>query len=128
MPMRGRVGRGENVKSAQAAISRGANVVVWKTGDERRNDELGGVAGGDGVGEDAGLGAEGVECGERETGIARVKDLVVGEFVEDDPQNTRVVRWWVQVRRGCCGVVEMAGLVADPKAFCKQYAAQDRRE
>ena len=55
------------------------------SGQQRGKDLDGVVAGGLGVGEERALGAESVEVGEVEVGGAVLEELVVGELVEDDP-------------------------------------------
>jgi len=70
----------------------GVTDAVDEAAGEQRGDDVDGVnADGLGVGEERALGAEGVEVGEGEVGGAVLKELVVGELVEDDPDDERML-------------------------------------
>ena len=81
------------------AVAEGVADAVDEAAGEQRGKDLDGVnADGLGVGEERALGAEGVEVWEGEAGGAVVEELVVGELVEDDPDQERML-----ARRLGCG-------------------------
>jgi hypothetical protein len=68
------------------AVVEGVTDAVDEAAGEQRGEDIDGVnADGLGVGEERALGAEGVEVGKSEVGGAVLEELVVGELVEDDP-------------------------------------------
>ena len=68
------------------AVAEGVTDAVDDAAGEQRGEDLDGMdADGLGVGEERALGAKGVEVGEGEVGGAVLEELVVGELVEDDP-------------------------------------------
>ena len=74
------------------AVAEGVTDAVDEAAGEQRGKDLDGVnADGLGVGEERALGAEGVEVGESEVGSAVLEELVVGELVEDDPDQERML-------------------------------------
>ena len=86
--LRGGLGGGlEEVEPA--AVQGGADVDGGLAGKERREDDFGELSGWLNVGEDGGLGGELVEGGELEAGEAVAVDLLVGELVEEDPDDAR---------------------------------------
>ena len=75
----------------EAIVEGVADAVNQAAGEQRGKDLVGVNAGGLGVGEERALGAEGVEVGEAEVPGAVLEGLVVGELVEDDPDQERML-------------------------------------
>ncbi len=108
---------------------REAEVVDGLAGEERGDDLDGVVADGLDVGEEGALAAEGVEVGEVEVAGAVLEELVVGELVEDDPDEERVVARGLR-GGGPGGVVLLrAGLPAgDPEQLSDAADGEDGEE
>ena len=76
------------------AVGGGPDAIDAGAGEERGEDQLGEDAGGDGVGEESGLLGDLVEGWELKARVATLVDLLVGELVEDDPQDAWGGRDW----------------------------------
>ena len=79
------------VVDPQAVVEVVADSVDDFAGKQRRDDFYSVITGRLGVGEEGALGAEGVEVGEAEIPGAVLEGLVVGELVEDDPDQQRMI-------------------------------------
>ena len=75
----------------QAVVEVVADAVDDLAGKQRGNDLYRVVSGGLGVGKERALGAEGVEVGQVQVARAVLEDLVVGEFIEDHPDQQRML-------------------------------------
>ena len=99
------------------------------TGEEGGDDVAGVFAGGDDVSEDGGLRGEAIEGGEFEAGEAAFVELLVGELVEQQPDDAAMRRR----RSALCLVergrsIEVAGLPAAPDQLREDEQAGEREE
>ena len=88
--LEGGPGVGEGiVEEERVSVGGGADGVGGEAGEESWDDAFGEDVVGADVGEGGGLLSELIEGGEEEVGCAMLVDLAIGEFVEEEPNDTR---------------------------------------